>query len=471
MRLWRPSGRRPARVPLSAALLRSTLRILYTGEQAEQDCKLVAAALAETGVCAAADVQAALCADMQADMAQLASRCLADFSPGVPSPSTPPPVEPLIAARTLHGAQLRALSSSAPGLYKHVLHLVLAAQLDPHTPLEVHVAKDLWQTMRNLEVADTPQLVLAELVHRLHVQVQPNPRSARDALQCAAFLQEAHAASLGEAVHRLLTAPPWAAACVAVLAERGDTAPLHQHLADAATYALADAGVLVPLLYSTAPGRLGAEALGEPVAAQFGALVRTPAWRALVAQANAEDSAPGPALGALQYTFALVCEHLSDANAAQVYEQLVGDVLLCESGPLPTGAALRAVEDARAVVLQWLRHRWMHTRAVAGFDTLQRWCLKELAQELGVDAYALRLEPPSDVPAPPQPAQPSGASTLAMTSAGLQERGRQPGGEQQQPEAERGSAETFAPAAERCGPVSLHAAALNRHAARRAAGN
>lgn len=336
------------------------------------------------------------------------------------------------------------------------------------------MAKELWQTMRTLEVADTPQLVLAELVHRLHTQTQPTPGSARDALQCAAFLQEAQAASLCEAVHRLLSAPPWAAACVAVLTERGEAASLHQHLADSAAYAQADAGAQIPLLYSTAPGRLCAGALGESVAAQFGELVRTPAWRALVAQANAEESAPGSALAALQYTFALVCERLSDENAAQVYEQLVGDVLLCESGPLPTGAALRAVEDARSVVLQRLRRRWMHTRAVAGFDALQRWCLKELAQELGVDTYALRLKPLGDVPAPPQPPQPSGASTLAMTSAGLQERGGQSssdsGDEQKQREAERGTAETFAPAAERRGPVSLHAAALNRHAARRAAG-
>lgn len=167
----------------------------------------------------------------------------------------------------------------------------------------------------------------------------------------------------------------------------------------------------------------------------FADAVRTPAWKALVA---ADDAAAVRMLGHL-------ASALEPATAAVRYEQLVGLVLLADEPPWPTGDVLVAVEAMRARLLAYLQRQWVAVRAAHGFDALANWCVKELSDALDVEVHALRRAP---LAAPA--ARAAGSSLFAMTSAGLGDGGRAVAEEP------------------RRGPVSLHAAALNKAAAQTA---
>ncbi|GAA5845435.1 hypothetical protein JCM3766R1_006552 [Sporobolomyces carnicolor] len=73
-------------------------------------------------------------------------------------------------------------------------------------------------------------------------------------------------------------------------------------------------------------------------------------------------------------------EELNDKNIPSMYQAIVGSVLLREQG-LMVDARMH-VEDTRNGLLKLLKTRWASIRDQGGFDALEPWCLKELAEEL-----------------------------------------------------------------------------------------
>ena len=141
----------------------------------------------------------------------------------------------------------------------------------------------------------------------------------------------------------------------------------------------------------------------------------------------------------LSYILHLLTSRLDVHNAPRMYEYVVGHILLPDDGPIPTKDALRVVEQAQQDIVQFLHAHWVHVRAARGFDALPRWCLKELSDELGIDAPDLTLDYTPTSSATVSDAQ----STVGMTSAGLNT--------------------TRAPTHR--GPASMYAAVLNKSAA------
>ena len=141
----------------------------------------------------------------------------------------------------------------------------------------------------------------------------------------------------------------------------------------------------------------------------------------------------------LSYILHLLTSRLDVHNAPRMYEYVVGHILLSDYGPIPTKDALRVVEQAQQDIVQFLHAHWVHVRAARGFDALPRWCLKELSDELGIDAPDLTLDYTPTSSATVSDAQ----STVGMTSAGLNT--------------------TRAPTHR--GPASMYAAVLNKSAA------
>ena len=141
----------------------------------------------------------------------------------------------------------------------------------------------------------------------------------------------------------------------------------------------------------------------------------------------------------LSYILHLLTSRLDVHNAPRMYEYVVGHILLPDDGPIPTKDALRVVELAQQDIVQFLHAHWVHVRAARGFDALPRWCLKELSDELGIDAPDLTLDYTPTSSATVSDAQ----STVGMTSAGLNT--------------------TRAPTHR--GPASMYAAVLNKSAA------
>ena len=104
----------------------------------------------------------------------------------------------------------------------------------------------------------------------------------------------------------------------------------------------------------------------------------------------------------LEKCLVMLIDGLTEARAAQVYQILVGQVLLREQG-FEVAASRQAVENARASILRYLMKRWINVRALGGFNKLERWCLKEIADELEVTTTDLILpeEAPKKVATPP----------------------------------------------------------------------
>ncbi|KAI9628726.1 hypothetical protein KEM48_011408 [Puccinia striiformis f. sp. tritici PST-130] len=79
----------------------------------------------------------------------------------------------------------------------------------------------------------------------------------------------------------------------------------------------------------------------------------------------------------LEKALILMVQRLTDDNAAETYQVLVGQVLLREDG-LPMDARV-IVEDAKAGVLKYIKSHWTTLRALNGFDPLENWALKEIS--------------------------------------------------------------------------------------------
>ncbi|EST05022.2 BTB/POZ [Kalmanozyma brasiliensis GHG001] len=92
----------------------------------------------------------------------------------------------------------------------------------------------------------------------------------------------------------------------------------------------------------------------------------------------------------LEKFLVMLIDGLTEARAADIYQLLVGQVLLRDQG-FEVGQSRQAVETARASILRYLKKRWINVRALAGFNKLEKWCLKELADELDVTTADLVL--------------------------------------------------------------------------------
>ncbi|KAM0752248.1 hypothetical protein T439DRAFT_204143 [Meredithblackwellia eburnea MCA 4105] len=82
----------------------------------------------------------------------------------------------------------------------------------------------------------------------------------------------------------------------------------------------------------------------------------------------------------LEYLLEMVVETLSEAKAPEAYQTLVGSVLLREDGCLMDARVL--VEDAKSGILKYIKKRWNGIKLAGGFDRLESWALKELADEI-----------------------------------------------------------------------------------------
>ena len=106
------------------------------------------------------------------------------------------------------------------------------------------------------------------------------------------------------------------------------------------------------------------------------------------------------------------------------------------------------IRDRRERVVRHLQREWVAVRRADGFEPLANWSLKELSDALDVDVHALRTRPVATARAGA-----ANTSVFALTSAGLGDVG----------------ARAAAPDdTQRRGPISLHAAAVNKAAARTA---
>ncbi|KZO95307.1 hypothetical protein CALVIDRAFT_466959, partial [Calocera viscosa TUFC12733] len=119
---------------------------------------------------------------------------------------------------------------------------------------------------------------------------------------------------------------------------------------------------------------------------------------------------------------------LTETNAANAYEALVGEVLLRTDDEgqvvLSQGGDVRnKVEEARKQLLTWLKKRWAGVRLVGGFDVLKSWSLKEISDELEVQPEDLITPQPVPASNPLAPkargfTKPSAAASAALSRIG-----------------------------------------------------
>lgn len=134
---------------------------------------------------------------------------------------------------------------------------------------------------------------------------------------------------------------------------------------------------------------------------------------------------------------------LDPAQAAHRYAILVGEILLADKEPWPTGRGLAMLHEAQQTILHYVRQHWIAVRAHHGFDHLPRWCLKAINQCRVGRGCHISFDPSNSYPTY-GPSASDTSSLFAMTSAGL--------------------VTTRPP--EKRGPVSFYAAVLSKHAAK-----
>lgn len=104
----------------------------------------------------------------------------------------------------------------------------------------------------------------------------------------------------------------------------------------------------------------------------------------------------------LEKCLVLLLDGLTEANAAKLYESLVGQVLLRSEG-IEIESYRQAVENTRASILRYLKKRWVNIRALSGFNNLPKWCLKEIADELDLSTSDLLMPEEPRTPITPKP--------------------------------------------------------------------
>jgi len=158
----------------------------------------------------------------------------------------------------------------------------------------------------------------------------------------------------------------------------------------------------------------------------------------------------------LEKVLSIIIDGLTEKRAAKVYEIIVGQILLREDQP-PSRAIGDLVEEARKAIVSYLSKRWISVRANAGFNGLERWALKELADEIDVPSDDLLL---------PLPGKGQLAGPLSKT--GLQARASSSSEGSSTPRSKRTAAQPgqIVDGQREPGPIHLRAAVLNRNAAR-----
>ncbi|UZJ52185.1 hypothetical protein CBS101457_001505 [Exobasidium rhododendri] len=163
----------------------------------------------------------------------------------------------------------------------------------------------------------------------------------------------------------------------------------------------------------------------------------------------------------LEKCLSIIVDGLTEKRAAKVYEVVVGQVLLREDG-LPSNDLVVMVEKARRAIIFYLRKRWVNIRANAGFNDIESWALKELADEIDVPSSDLLLSARSkSITVPPRSKIATKAGGVAVASVPhiVAENSARSGQVSAAPgQALHGEREA--------GPIHLRAAILNRNAAR-----
>lgn len=170
----------------------------------------------------------------------------------------------------------------------------------------------------------------------------------------------------------------------------------------------------------------------------------------------------------LEKALELLLTGMNERRAAKIYQTLVGEVLLKGDEGLQPGVARDKVEEARTELIKYLQKRWVNVRATAGFNSLDKWALKEIAGEIDVPSEELILEdtPPAPTPATSRTglkAATTGRASAAAKAAPSSATPKRPLGAASRPIAKNIDGEREA------GPVDLRAAVLNRNAAKTSA--
>ncbi|SOV02126.1 uncharacterized protein UDID_05037 [Ustilago sp. UG-2017a] len=202
-------------------------------------------------------------------------------------------------------------------------------------------------------------------------------------------------------------------------------------------------------------------------------IVQSPAWSDLLDGVGSLDDV-------LEKSLVMLIDGLTEARVAQIYQILVGQVLLREQG-FEVPQSRQAVENARASILRYLKKRWINVRALGGFDKLEKWCLKELADDLDVASADLVLTDEAPVKMGPLPSRLlAGRKTSAVAGVARPRSSlgaaASPGSSGRVRTASTASTGSASVAAARkvvrdegeceAGPNNMRAAVLNRNAAR-----
>ncbi|KAK0548505.1 hypothetical protein OC846_004454 [Tilletia horrida] len=180
--------------------------------------------------------------------------------------------------------------------------------------------------------------------------------------------------------------------------------------------------------------------LRDLLEAQFEVIVASPEWTQLLDGVTFMRDVLDKAL-------VMLVDGLNERRAAKIYQILVGTVLLREDG-FAVDSIRQAIEDGRSGILRFLKRRWIGIRSLAGFNGLERWCLKEISHEIDVPEQELLL--PEQEAATVSPAKkPPKLAVLRTASGGRPAASRQPSSEERE-----------------AGPINMRAQVLNRNAAR-----
>ncbi|CAO1621162.1 unnamed protein product [Sympodiomycopsis kandeliae] len=133
----------------------------------------------------------------------------------------------------------------------------------------------------------------------------------------------------------------------------------------------------------------------------------------------------------LDHLFTLLTTSRNELHLPKLYQSIVGDILLAGEEGMEPGLIRDKVENTIIELIKLLKKSWISIRLAKGFNGLQKWALKEIAAEIGVD----------------------NADELILP-------------DQQQPVKNESKKSSMNTGERTAGPINLRAAVLNRNAAR-----
>lgn len=157
----------------------------------------------------------------------------------------------------------------------------------------------------------------------------------------------------------------------------------------------------------------------------------------------------------LEKTLAVLIDNLDEGTAACNYETLVDNVLLHEEHRPPPDV-VPVVEEARKAIIQYIKKRWVNMRALASFNGLKTWALKELADEIDVP-YADLVLPEEDAREASRRSARQSSVSVGLDAAPWAVSSRR---------TKMPAPGTLIDGEREAGPIHLRAAVLNRNAAR-----